>query len=167
LIARSYGRPYPCIRVNTCSYTWGNRDEAKEVFIFILCFCCFILITHFDCKRLVAFSTIYQICCSFFVCFFVDCILGFLYFCYHMFYKCLLFLLFGFLLHFFFGLQDYRYYVFNFVSFVLVFVLLFLVLYIACSLWFLFGFFFKDLVVFVFFTFYFFFVYHSFFYSVM
>lgn len=31
MTTRSYGRPYSSICFNSCSHTWGNRDEAKEV----------------------------------------------------------------------------------------------------------------------------------------
>jgi NADH:ubiquinone oxidoreductase subunit 5 (subunit L)/multisubunit Na+/H+ antiporter MnhA subunit len=71
-----------------------------------------------DVKRIVAFSTIYQIAVSMFVCFAVDLYLGHLMFCYHMFYKATLFMVLGILVHTFFSVQDLRLMTFSY-SFVI------------------------------------------------
>nr|DAC80470.1 TPA_asm: NADH dehyrogenase 5 [Leishmania shawi] len=103
---------------------------------------------NFDVKRFVAFSTICQISFSMFCCLCLDLYVGCLIFCYHMFYKATLFIVFGVWIHFFFGLQDIRCYFFTyFCGCILARMLLVFALLNSCSLWFLCGFYCKDLLL--------------------
>lgn len=103
---------------------------------------------NFDVKRYVAFSTICQISFSMFCCLCLDLYVGCLFFCYHMFYKATLFIVLGVWIHFFFGLQDVRCYFFTyFCGCILARMLLIFALLNSCSLWFLCGFYCKDLLL--------------------
>nr|AIL54350.1 NADH dehydrogenase subunit 5 [Angomonas deanei] len=103
---------------------------------------------NFDAKRFVAFSTICQISFSMFCCLCLDLYVGCLFFCYHMFYKATLFIVLGVWIHLFFGLQDVRCYFFiYFCGCILARVLLIFALLNSCSLWFLCGFYCKDLLL--------------------
>lgn len=103
---------------------------------------------NFDAKRYVAFSTICQISFAMFCCLCLDLYVGCLFFCYHMFYKATLFIVLGVWIHFFFGLQDVRCYFFLFFcGCVLARLLLVFALLNSCSLWFLCGFYCKDLLL--------------------
>lgn len=103
---------------------------------------------NFDVKRYVAFSTICQISFSMFCCLCLDLYVGCLFFCYHMFYKATLFIVLGVWIHFFFGLQDVRCYFFlYFCGCILARMLLIFALLNSCSLWFLCGFYCKDLLL--------------------
>nr|DAC80434.1 TPA_asm: NADH dehyrogenase 5 [Leishmania enriettii] len=103
---------------------------------------------NFDVKRYVAYSTICQISFAMFCCLCLDIYVGCLFFCYHMFYKATLFIVLGVWIHFFFGLQDLRCYFFTyFCGALLARLLLVFSLLNSCSLWFLCGFYCKDLLL--------------------
>lgn len=109
---------------------------------------CMTVFYNFDAKRYVAFSTICQISFSMFVCLVLDVYVGSLFFCYHMFYKATLFIVLGVWIHFFYGLQDLRCYFFlYFCGCILAKTLLVFALLNSCSLWFLCGFYCKDLLL--------------------
>jgi len=59
-------------------------------------------------------------------------------------YKATFFVTFGVLIHFFFGGQDWRVYLCNLYSFILLFTILFFIGLDSCSIWFLFGFYVKE-----------------------
>lgn len=103
---------------------------------------------NFDAKRYIAFSTICQISFSMFCCLTLDLYIGSIFFCYHMFYKATLFIVIGIWIHFFFGLQDIRCYFFlYFCACILARLLIIFALLNSCSLWFLCGFYCKDLLL--------------------
>nr|P04540.1 RecName: Full=NADH-ubiquinone oxidoreductase chain 5; AltName: Full=NADH dehydrogenase subunit 5 [Trypanosoma brucei brucei]AAB59225.1 NADH dehydrogenase subunit 5 [Trypanosoma brucei]QEG98421.1 NADH dehydrogenase subunit 5 [Trypanosoma brucei brucei]CAB57807.1 unnamed protein product [Trypanosoma brucei] len=103
---------------------------------------------NFDVKRYVAFSTICQISFSMFCCLCIDIYIGSLFFCYHMFYKATLFIVLGIWIHIFFGLQDLRCYFFMyFCGCVLARLLLIFAILNSCSIWFLCGFYCKDMLL--------------------
>lgn len=106
----------------------------------------FLLTFQMDIKRIVAYSTIYQICVSMFVSFVVDYSVGCFLFIYHMFYKSTLFMLLGAICHVFFNLQDVRQIVYLHSFFLLSSVLIWTI-FDSLAIWFVYGFYVKDYLV--------------------
>lgn len=122
-----------------------NLLQWSSLILLLLSLCVFY---NFDAKRYVAFSTICQISFSMFCCLCLDVYVGCLFFCYHMLYKATLFIVLGVWIHFFFGLQDVRCYFFlYFCGCILARLLLVFAILNSCSLWFLCGFYCKDLLL--------------------
>lgn len=132
----------------TIDFWFGNLIPIIGWSALILVMMSMCVFYNFDAKRYIAFSTICQISFSMFCCLSLDLYIGCLFFCYHMFYKATLFIVMGVWIHFFFGLQDIRLYFFTyFCSCILARFLLIFALFNSCSLWFLCGFYCKDLLL--------------------
>lgn len=99
---------------------WFSFFIYVAFWISIIIFCiAWLIMLQMDIKRIVAFSTIYQIASSMFVVFTIDFTLGYFLFCYHMFYKATLFMVLGVLIHTYFSIQDLRLITFNYSLFLL------------------------------------------------
>lgn len=114
----------------------------------ILLFMCCSVFYNFDVKRFIAFSTICQISFAMFCCLSIDMYVGILFFCYHMYYKATLFIIVGLWIHVFYGVQDVRCYFFMFFcgAFTARLVVIFALLN-SCSLWYMCGFYCKDMLL--------------------
>ena len=113
---------------------WFSFFLYVAFWISIIIFCIgWLIMLQMDIKRIVAFSTIYQIAASMFVSFVVDFTFGYFLFCYHMFYKATLFMVLGVLVHVFFSIQDLRLITFSY-SFFLLFSILVVTIFDSLSL---------------------------------
>jgi len=127
-------------------YFWFNIKICLLYWMFGIIFMITIcILALFDGKRLVAFSTIYQVGCSMFLVLFVDILYGLLYLSFHMFYKAILFMILGIIIHYYCNIQDYRFFMFNIYSMIMLYVLFLCIIFCASSLWFLFGYYVKEL----------------------
>ena len=109
---------------------------------------------NFCLKRCIAFSTIIQISMSFFVGLYVDKTVSILFLCVHMFYKALLFLVCGLLIHIMVGLQDLRrFYIINVWIFWIIKISIFYAIINSLSLCFLPSFYIKEWIFTLFLTF--------------
>lgn len=108
----------------------------------------FICLNNYDLKKFIAFSTIMQISICTFTCIFIDENLAIMLSFYHMLYKSILFLTAGIIVHMQYSTQDMRLYQLNNYTNNNILNILFIhALYNSCSLWFITGFYIKDIVI--------------------
>lgn len=105
------------------------------------------IINIVDLKKMIAYSTVYQIGAAMFITICIDSLMGIAYLEYHMYYKAALFMTTGIIIHTNWCFQDFRMFTYKLTGHITTITLTILITICSCSLWLCFGFYLKEIII--------------------